>query len=144
MAEGAPILSSLDERRSAAERLDRRLLEYDTNIRPVIGIDAALTVQERMVVSEFVEMMPNSSLIMGGEPSYLLEIERFPPRTSLRHRDDYPDVIYQVTLRNRQNGKVIGINRQIGRCVHSEAMITFPIRCSLLEPFILWRALEML
>jgi hypothetical protein len=53
-------------------------------------------------------------------------------------------VIYQVTLRSRQDGHVIGMYRQIGRCNHSEAMITFPIRCSLLEPYILRRALELL
>ena len=152
---GAALETPVEIRQQRAHDLDRRLIERNGGLQPVIGVRTGLPPEQRLVVSNFVELMPTTSLVLGGRANYILEIDKRRRRPqwdkeriiSVWGDDDTNnvwDVTFAISLVTRSGRELVSEASQTGRCLDSEAIFTSPTRCSLLESLILQRALEKL
>lgn len=148
LEEGFAIETPLEIRKQFAENLDRRLIERDIRLRPVIGTRFRMSAEERLVVSNFIGLMPNASFTLEGRPNYILEIKKRRARPvwakSSGLKTSAREVTYTISLRMRSGREAVSEASQTGICNISEAVLTYPTRCSLLEPLLLQRALEKL
>lgn len=129
-----------EERAAIGEDLESRLLAIRPQP-PIFGVRDDLLPEERAAVAAFVATLPSGRLIYGGNPVYWIDIEVVPhldPGTLSHLR-------YDVRLRRTDTHEVVGQPVSEGNyCMDSEAVITYPIRCALLRPRLLRRALEQL
>jgi hypothetical protein len=90
------------------------------------------------VVVDFIRTLPSGRLVDSGNPIYLLEV-----RSSMKvYFKDHKILTYEVEIRRADTRAVVTHNSQSSNCMDSEALYTNPIRCSLLRPMLLRRALE--
>lgn len=117
--------------------LEERLLKVRPQ-QPIFAISQRVSPVELTVLVDFVRRLPSGRLIETGNPIYLIEVRS-------KMKADYKNhmyLTYEVAIRRADNSSLVLQNSLSSNCLDSEAMYTYPIRCSLLRPMLLQRALE--
>ncbi len=132
----------VQEKRRIGERLENKLL-LNRDIKPIFSTRQHLDISELKVLIYFTETLPSGSLIFDGNPSYWFDIkkEKEPVRGA---PSEIKRVTYTIQIIDAQSNKVVTKSTLFGDCIESEALYTYPTRCSLRIPPLLREALEAL
>jgi hypothetical protein len=125
------------ERAVLGATLEDRLLRVRPQ-QPIFAASPKVSSDELAVLVDFVRTLPSGRLIEAGNPIYFLEVKSKVEAYSKTHKS----ILYEVAIRRADNRSLVFQNSLSSNCLESEALYTYPIRCSLLRPMLLRRALE--
>lgn len=125
------------ERGAIGALIEERLLKIRPQ-QPIFAVRRTLMPSEQSVLMDFVATLPSGRLIEGGNPIYWLDVSS-KMNTELAN---LTRLTYEVAIRRADNSTLVSRRKEASICIDSEALYTYPIRCSLLRPMLLRLALE--
>ena len=143
LEQGGAIETTPTQRRDIGSALEERLLKI-LNAKPIFSSKQKLNPMEIKVLTSFAESLPSGTFIFGGHPSFLIELKYNQWRVTKKRIASVIGIRYRVALKRADNKDIISLAEQSGNCNESEALLTYPTRCSILRPIVLRTALEKL
>lgn len=125
------------ERATVGASLEERLLKVRPQ-QPIFAVREKLMPAEQSVLMDFVATLPSGRLVEGGNPIYWLKVRSTMDAVYGSHKR----LTYEVAIHRADDSRLVSASREASVCIDSEALYTYPIRCSLLRSTLLRRALE--